>query len=227
MNMEEKSQSHTQNILAYWFAKGFNLSWFQLFIKFLDPIISLIIKSHGREVYEVLEYESTLELKDIRGERASFRKRERVRYLRDNIIAYQDQAWGDGEILLNYKCKPGYPVDRYRPGKKTYILISLREVKNRGDIDEFNIQWNIKNGFPRKTELWETTVNHPTKNLKINIIFPQKRPPLEVLLIEGAPQKSKNLDESNQHQLPDGRWVVSREITRPRLHESYSFQWHW
>jgi hypothetical protein len=32
--------------------------------------------------------------------------------MQDNVIAYQDQAWGDGEILLNYRCTPGTPVDR-------------------------------------------------------------------------------------------------------------------
>ena len=72
-------------------------------------------------MYEVLEYESTLELKDRGGKRATFKKQEKVRYLQDNIIAYQDQAWGDGEILVNYRCTPDTPVDRYRSGCKTYI----------------------------------------------------------------------------------------------------------
>src|SRR5688572_14872559 len=54
-------------------------------------------------LYEVLEYEGTLELLDKRGVRAQFRKREKVRYLQNSTIAYQDQAWGDGKILLNYK----------------------------------------------------------------------------------------------------------------------------
>ncbi|MFC2054856.1 hypothetical protein ACFLV7_11275 [Chloroflexota bacterium] len=225
--MGEKGQSHTQKILAYLISKGYNLSWFQLFINLLDPILSLVAIFRIRDLFEVLEYESTLELKDIRGKKVTFRKRERVRYLRDNIISYQDQAWGDGEILLNYKCKPGYPVDRYRPGKKTHILISLREVKNREDIDEFNIQWNIRNGFLRQTELWETTVSHPTKHLKINIIFPQKRPPLEVVLIEGATHKTQNLDERNQHQLPDGRWVVSWYTKQPHQNKEYVLKWKW
>jgi hypothetical protein len=64
-------------------------------------------------MYEVVEYESTLELQDRGGQRATFRKREKVRYLQNHIIAYQDQAWGDGEILLDYRCSPGKPVDRY------------------------------------------------------------------------------------------------------------------
>ena len=57
-------------------------------------------------MYEVLEYESTLELKDRGGKRAAFKKREKVRCLQDNVIAYQNQAWGDGEILVNCRCTP-------------------------------------------------------------------------------------------------------------------------
>ena len=69
-------------------------------------------------MYEVLEYESVLELKDDVGKKAAFRKRELVRYRQNNIIAYQDHAWGDGEILIDYRCTPGVVVDRYRPGQK-------------------------------------------------------------------------------------------------------------
>jgi len=82
---------------------------------------------HG--FYEVLEYENTLELHDRNGKKASVNKRQKIRYLQDHIIAYQDQAWGDGKILLDYKCSPGIPVDRYQLGHKTIILISLREEK--------------------------------------------------------------------------------------------------
>jgi len=43
-------------------------------------------------MYEVLDYESTLGLRDWDGERVTFRKREKVRYLQDHITAYQDKA---------------------------------------------------------------------------------------------------------------------------------------
>ena len=39
-----------------------------------------------------------------------------MRYLQDNIIAYHDQTWDDGDILLDYRCTPGTAVDRYRLG---------------------------------------------------------------------------------------------------------------
>jgi hypothetical protein len=179
-----------------------------------------------RGLYEVLEYESTLELKDREGKKAAFRKREKVRYLQNNVIAYQDQAWGDGEILLNYRCTPGTPVDRYRSGYKTYILISRREVKNKGDIDEFNIEWGIRQGFLRQAEQWETHVTHRTKRLKINVVLPRSKPPQHIILIEGNRQRSHDLGKRAQA-LPDGRWRVSWETRQPRLYENYVLQWEW
>jgi len=216
-----------QRRLPKWLSAIPGLQYIGILFNTWDQGNKLLSRLLNEGIYEVLEYESTLELKDKSGKEASFRKRERVRYLQDNIIAYQDQAWGDGEILLNYKCSPGYPVDQYRPGHKTYILISLREIKNRGDLDEFNIKWSIRNGFLRKTELWETTVCHPTKYLKINIIFPKNRPPLNVTLNDGTHQKNQILDKNYQNQLPDGRWLVSWGIKRPQKNKEYILKWSW
>ena len=178
-------------------------------------------------MYEVLEYESTLELKDSKGKQALFRKREKVRYLQDNIIAYQDQAWGDGEILLNYRCTPGTPVDIYQPGRKTYVLVSLREVKNQGDIDEFNIEWGLANSFMRSKEIWETEVRHRTRQLKIRVIFPKERPPLRVSLVEGTRPRIFSLDERDKTRLADGRWLISLVNENPKLHEIYTIRWEW
>jgi hypothetical protein len=176
------------------------------------------------EMYEALEYESTLELKDRAGKRAIFKKREKVRYLQDNVIAYQDQAWGDGEILANYQCTPGTPVDQYRFGHKTHILISRREVKNKGDVDVFNIEWGIRQGFLRRTEHWETHIIHRMKHLKVSVVFPKSRPPQRAWLTESNRQRNHNLVE---RKLPGGRWQVAWETHRPRLYENYILQWEW
>jgi hypothetical protein len=180
-----------------------------------------------RGLYEVLEYESTLELLDSSGKLARYSKRQQVRYLQNNIIAYQDQAWGDGEILVNYRCSPGVPVDRYKLGHKTLILISLREIKQLGDMDEFNIQWEMKNGFRQAQESWETEISHTTRKAKIQVIFPQDRPPTRAIFIEASRQLGKIALNENRRQLPDGRWQVTWEIHRPRLSERYILKWSW
>jgi hypothetical protein len=178
-------------------------------------------------VYEVLEYESTLELKDRHGENAVFRKREKVRYLQDYIIAYQDQAWGDGEILINYHCTPGTSVDRYRSGYKTLILISLREVKNKGEVEEFNIDWGIHRGFLLRTGFWSTEVSHRTKQIKVQVVFPKNRPPLRVAVVEKNRQRTIIVGKDSVVELPDGRWQVTWERRQPRLYEQYILNWEW
>ena len=178
-------------------------------------------------MYEVLEYKSMLEILDESGNLARVHKRQKIRYLQDNIIAYQDQAWGDGESLMNYKCSPGKAVDRYKVGSTTQILISLQETKNRGDVDVFDIQWDVKDSLVLNTEQWSTTISHETDQLRTQVIFPASRPPRRVRLIEYSRRRSRLLKQSAIRQLADGRYVARWEKRNPRLHEQYIIQWDW
>lgn len=204
-----------------------NIPWTEL-IKQAGNLIYFAWERFRRDgLYEVQEYESTLELLDTKGEKAVFHKRQEVRYLQDNIIAYQDQAWGDGHILLNYHCSPGQAVDRYRLGHKTILLISLREIKQRGDIDEFNIEWETKDTFLQRRESWETEISHRTRKAKIQVIYPRERQPQKAIFVEASRKVGKLAGNENRRQLPDGRWKVTWEIRRPRLNERYILRWEW
>lgn len=178
-------------------------------------------------MYEVLDYETVLEIHDPEGKKATIKKRQKVCYLQDYIIAYQDQAWGDGEILIDYKCSPGTPVDKYRLGHKTYVLISLRDVKHRGDIDDFNIEWGIRNGFLRNSEQWSTNIRRKIRKLRVVIIFPKDRPPLICSLLESNTQRKKELGKEARKKLPDGRWQITWEMDNPKLYETYLLTWNW
>jgi len=135
-------------------------------------------------MYEVLNYESVLEILDKNGKKAKFRKRMDVRYLQDNIIAFPDFGWADGEGPLEYKISPGVPVDRYKSGHRTYVVISLRENRKRGDTDEFNIEWQIKNGFLKKDAYWQTDISHKFDHFAVSLILPKERPPYNVFVEE-------------------------------------------
>lgn len=223
MNTEVKTTNVIQDLVSS--LTGFPLWEVVQRLKNFFKRIQHILSPNG--IYEVLDYESTLELKDPKGEQAAFHKREKVRYLQDNIIAYQDQAWGDGEVLLNYRATPGKAVDFYRPGQKTYIVISIRNVRNFGDQDEFLIEWNMKNCFLRAQELWETSIDHPTRRVKVNIIFPSSRPPLRVFIIEDSRKKGALLTDNNITLMLDGRWNVHWETDQVRQHERYMLLWDW
>jgi hypothetical protein len=174
-----------------------------------------------------LDFQTTLEIHDAEGKSATFSKKENVLFLQDNIIAYQDQAWGDGNILLNYQCDPGFPVDFYRLGHKTYILISLHDVKNRGDEGNFSMRWGIKDGFLKTDGFWETDICHTTQHMSIHVIFPNSRPPRKWFIVELNHQKIIDLGKETLSQLPDKRWVLSWEKNQPRLYEDYILKWEW
>lgn len=188
-----------------------------------------IIRGLSNEgIYEVLEYECTLELKDKEGKQAKIHKRKKIRYIQDYITTYLDEAWGtNGEILLDYQCSPGIPVDEYRLGHKTYKLISLREFRNKGDVDEFNIIWNMRNGFLLPTGFWGTAINQRMKKLRVKIIFPKNRPPLQFAVTESNLKRTRALGKEAQQKLPDGRQMVVWENDKPRLYEDYILSWEW
>ena len=204
-----------------------DLPWPEMTAEILQYLRKLVKGLSHEGMYEVLDYESTLELLDREGKKANFKKQKSVKYLQDNIIAYQDHAWGDGDILLNYSCSPGKAVDRYRLGYKTYLLISLHEVKNRGDEDEFNIEWDIKNGFLVPDGFWDTDIAERTRRVRSNIIFPKGRSPKAITLHEVNQRKVTKLSPLNRRILKTGQTKIFWEIEKPRLYEHYLIRWEW
>jgi hypothetical protein len=220
MGIKMSTSSTISNLLK-------NIPWLEVLANILKNGRKLILGLSHEGMYEVLEYEAVLELLDRNGKKARYKKRKKIRYLQDNIIAYQDYAWGDGEILRAYRCTPGKSVDRYRFDYKTHILISLREVKNRGDIDEFNIQWKMKNVFLKPDESWTTDISNRTKNLRISVIFPKERHPTRLALVENNQRKTQSLSSEQKKRLPNGRLRVTWEVKKPRLYEHYIIKWSW
>ena len=225
--MPFKKQGSILTNIPVWAIKILDLYWFEIFGELLKYGRKVVRGMANEGVYETLENESTLEIQNRKGTRATFTKRKKVRYLQDNIIAYQDYGWGDGEILLNYRSSRGKAVDSYRSGYKTYILLSLREIKNRGDVDEFNIQWNIRKGFLTKDGYWATDISQRTQQIKVNIIFPKSRPPLKTFIEESNRKRTQELGAEAKKQLPDGRWRVTWERKKPNLYEVYVLRWVW
>jgi len=72
------------------------LPWMNILIE-MGKMLQHMPSSDSHVLYEVLEHQATLELLDQQGKHARFRKYQKVRYLQDDVIAYQDQAWGDGK----------------------------------------------------------------------------------------------------------------------------------
>jgi len=176
---------------------------FDFQINILDMIRFSVPAPFKQGMYEVLNFEYSLELLDIEGREAVIRKREVVRFLQDNIIAYQDQAWGDGDIFAEYKCSPGIPVDSYLEGNRYRVLISLRETKNCGDVEEFHIERHIHGGFAKAQSYFQNKIDHCTRRISIGVVFPKERPPRQAVLIEHNANRTTSIDTSHTQTLPD------------------------
>jgi hypothetical protein len=203
------------------------LDWLALIVALYRQLRQFITHEAHEGMYEVLDYDTTLELVDPRGETAIFKKRQRIKFLQDNVLAFQDYAWGDGDIFGEYKCSPGVEVDRYQEGDRWNILISLRETKSAGDVEDFYIDRTVKGGFTQAEESRQVEVRHRMRHLRVAVIFPKKRRCQRAVLVERSRNKTVVLDERHFADLPDGRQVVSWETSKIRRFEVYTLKWRW
>ena len=183
------------------------------------------ISYHG--MYEILEYDATLEIMDPRGEVARLVRHEVIRFLQDNVVAIHDHAWGDGDLFAEYHCQPGIPVDFYEDGSKHNVLISLRETKNRGDVIDLWIERVIRRGLREKEEWLETEIDHRLKRLKLSIIFPRDRRCRRAILTRRSTNATIPLEGQHFSTLSDGRQQLTWESRHPRLHDMYTIKWRW
>ena len=177
--------------------------------------------------YEILDYEVTVELLDTKGKDAIFKKRQRVKFLQNSIIAFEDYAWGDGDILSDYRCTPGVVVDKYKEGDRWNILVSLRDTKSVGDIEQFHIEQRVKNTYLKRDEWLQTEIRRHTRRLMMNVIFPKARHCKRAVIVKRSANKATELEANNIDTLPDGRQLVSWATDHTRPYEVYTLKWRW
>lgn len=86
--MTDEKRDDDKNLLDKLIALLLRLDWLDVLSDVWKAPRKALSGQSYKGLYEVLEYESTLELKDRGGKRAAFKKREKVRHLQDNVIAY-------------------------------------------------------------------------------------------------------------------------------------------
>ena len=204
-----------------------SMQWLAILLDLYWLVRQWLEKQRYGGMYEILDYDVTLELADPTGEIAHFKKRQQVKFLQDNIIAFEDYAWGDGDIFAAYACTPGVVSDRYKEGDRYNILISLRETKNTGDITDFYIERTAKNGFTQVEESLQTEIRHQTKRLKVTIIFPKERKCQRMVLLHRSNRQTDVLGPEHFIDLPDGRQQVVWETTHIKRFEVYTLKWRW
>ena len=226
MTQSDKTRVNLASTLS-WFVRLNDAGWITLLTTLWQVLERHVPTRMQTGMYEVLDFEACLDIQDAEGKTAFLYKKEKVKYLEDNIIAYRDQAWGQGDIFADYKCSPGYPVDFYQEGHRYRVLISLRETRKRGDIDTFHIQRRITNGFQDATEYFQIRIEHITGKLTMKVVFPSDRFPKRADLVEQNKNRTTTLNPEHFQTLPDGRQQLTWQTSHPRRFEVYSLRWDW
>lgn len=199
-----------------------------------DTLYDLVVKVYDRFTrdrvdapLEVLDFDSTIDLVDAAGKKAIFHRRMKVRFLQDHVIAFQDQVWGDGKALASYKVSPGYIVDQYRDGDRWNVLISLRQMRSRGEIEEFVSERIDLDAFRGKEEWVQAETWLPTQKHRFRILFPKGRSCKRIWLHERSRQRTTSLSLDVVKALPDGRTELVWEKSSPRRGEIFTLKWEW
>lgn len=223
----EKTQSKTDSYaqLLRKVLSLFSLEWIVAGFGLYRDLREML--ANGQGMYEILEYDSNLKISDATGKTAVLKRHQKVRFLQNHIIAFQDHIWGDGNIMERYRVSPGIEADRYREGNHWNVLISLRETKSKGDIEDFHIERTVKNGFTKKEEWWQVGVWCKTHKLKLTTLFPRDRHCQRAILQTRSDNKTVVLGPEHFQILPNGRQMLRWETTNPPLSEVYTIRWTW
>jgi TIR domain/Tetratricopeptide repeat len=145
-----------------------------------------LLKDSGSRGYEIVEQDHEWDLVRPDGSLVLHRKRLRVRYL-NQAISVVDFAWGDGNLFAEYSCEPGRVVDQFvTDDRKLWVLISLGDVRRRGDEEVLTFRRAITDGFTNPKE-WIEADSLEGKHVSLKVVFPKGRPPEHVEVTRDRP----------------------------------------
>ncbi len=179
----------------------------------------------SKPIYEVLDYEATLELTDQEGRDAIFVKKERVRFLQDGISTFEEYGWGNGIPFSAHEVHPGSFARRQLVGPRLRSTVKLPHAYRKGEELTVSVERAIKNGFISPSECWlEAELYHPTHRLSLKIILPPERPVRSARLVRPGVPGSRALPVRG---LPDGRQCISYADPDPSQGQRYTLVWDW
>jgi len=172
--------------------------------------------------YEVLEYDATLILHDPKGLRATFARRQAVRFLQDGVAAILDHFWGDGVLLTAYHHGAGKVADSFADAGRRHLVIRLRRPMRRGETLAFTVSRRALVGFTQNREWLETAIDHPIRRLRQRILFPRERPCRRAALHYAGVRVPLPVVR-----LADGRTLVRYALPQARADTPYLVRWAW
>jgi hypothetical protein len=130
--------------------------------------------------------------------------------------------WGDGNLLAQFEVAGARYLGEQSDGPRRVQLLGLDgPAAKRSATLRFTRR--IRNGFLKPDEYFESSVQRPTRQLRVTVLFPKARPPKLAYLV-GTSGKSLSQPRVTLRQ---GRASLRWALQSPRLGSVYSLRWAW
>ena len=175
------------------------------------------------DVFEVNDFRVSLDVKDARGHRAVYTRRERVRFLRDHVTTFYDYGWGTGETFASHRITPGRVVDRQRVGPRYRSLVLLPKPKRRGERLTFTVRRAIRRGgFGGRANWLEADIYYKTRRAQLRVSVPGTRRVQSARLVCGGESSPVPIRFGRA-----GRQEMAWTTSTPRVGDRYTLLWEW
>ena len=202
-------------------------SGFVLLALVLLVVYGLYMRDHYGGIYEILECTNTWDLSDPNGAVATFTKRNRVRFIQNNVLAIPDYVWGDGSSH-EYRCSPGRQVDEFKEGHRVCKVISLGKAYKRDEELVLEISRTVKDAFTSSAEWLEVRPVVGTPHLELNVIFPEGVKAHDVVMTTTKDATGETREKRlEKFDFDNGRQRLTVNFRRPPPDELIRIDWRW
>jgi hypothetical protein len=168
--------------------------------------------------YETLEFRGRLEILDREGRVARFIRRQRIRFLEDNVTAFHDRIWGEG-ILFAYYAADGMRMLQPIRTLKGYVLpLALPRPFHKGEVFEVRTERRIVGAFAGAGGYWESAMAVPTDVLDIEVVTPVG---LRCRRVEVHAPHRRGLSAGARPR------ALALKVSQPALDVPYRLSWSW
>ncbi|MGE4053426.1 MAG: hypothetical protein AB7F99_01400 [Vicinamibacterales bacterium] len=188
------------------------------FVRNVQPLFRT--ETHG--TYDVESFEASLVLHDRSGSKATYRKREKVRFTRDNVRLLSQRTWGSGRQFAGHRMTYGRILCHGRVGAEERHSIELVRPGQKGEIRTLSSTRVIRGGFTSAADRWlETDIDHRTRRLSMKVVFPPGIRPrgARVGSLHGTARRLR------PRLLLSGGSALSFLVKNPPIGEKYTISW--
>lgn len=194
-------------------------------------LYALSVRERYGGIYEIVTSELEWDLTAADGREAFVTKKNKVRFIQNNVLAIPDYIWGDGSTKSEYSCNVGQKVAEFQEGAKTCVVIVLDRMYKRDEELELEIKRTVRDAFMGTREWIEVKPLAGTPELTLNVLWPAGRSAERAeLTIENERRNRRSVEQLGDdsfHWGPGGRQQITRHFARPSPDERIRIEWSW